>query len=68
MDSYKIGDLVQVRFCSAPSLYHRKLWQDKVGVITGIRDKANIAYINWTDPDLNSVWIECEDLVLLNRE
>lgn len=69
MVSYKIGDLVQC--CSSatrPSRYQKNRWNNKIGVVVDFRTKAEIAYVKWSDPDLNDTWIGYEDLMLLNRE
>jgi hypothetical protein len=42
--------------------------QDKVGVITAIRNNTRAAYIKWSDIDANDTWVSYDDLVLLNRE
>jgi len=67
-DDYRVGDLVQYVISTKSSLYHRKYWQEKVGVIANIRKVQNIAYVKWSDPDANDTWISYDDLKLLNRE
>lgn len=64
---FHVGDLVQFKQRAKYPLFH-KLWQDKIGVVSAIRNGSKIAYIKWSDTDANDVWIAYEDLVLLNRE
>ena len=63
-NTFRIGDLVEFQSKESHSLF----WNNKIGVISAIRTKAEIAYIKWSDLDLNDVWIAYEDLKLLNRE
>ena len=67
-NTFRIGDLVEFQSKESHSLFQKKVWNNKIGVISAIRTKAEIAYIKWSDLDLNDVWIAYEDLRLLNRE
>ena len=67
MDNFMIGDLVQHQSKNAPSLY-QKLWENKVGLVTKIRNKQRLAYIKWSDNTASDVWIAYDDLKLLSRE
>lgn len=64
---FRIGDLVQYHI-EPTILKYRRVMQNKVGVITAIRDKSNVAYIKWSDLDANDSWVSYDDLRLLNRE
>lgn len=64
---FHVGDLVQFKQHATYPLFH-KLWQDKIGVVSAIRNGSKIAHIKWSDNDLNDVWIAYDHLVLLNRE
>lgn len=67
MDDFKVGDLVQYHI-EPTILKYRRVWQNKVGVITAIRKVPRVAYIKWSDLDANDTWISYDDLRLLNRE
>ena len=67
MTDYKIGDLVQYHI-EPTILAYRRIMQNKVGVITEIRNHTRVAYIKWSDNDQNDTWVSYDDIQLLNRE
>lgn len=67
MIEYKIGDLVQYHI-EPTVITHRRLLQNKIGLIRDIRNKQRLAYIVWADLDTSSQWVSYDDMRLLSRE
>ena len=67
MDNWRVGDLIQYHIEPTVVAY-RRIMQNKVGVITGLRNHTRVAYIKWSDNNENDTWVSYDDIILLNRE
>lgn len=65
---WKIGDLIRYDITGKYSYIDQRFWNGKIGVISQIRNKAKLAYIEWADNSSNNIWISFNDMQLLNRE
>jgi len=65
---WKIGDLIRYDITDKYSRIDQKHWNGKIGVISQIRNKPKLAYVEWADNSSNNIWVSFNDMVLLNRE